>query len=357
MPLTVRPIAAAEHRAYVATHPAVPLQQTPGWGRGFESARTESLGWFDAGTMVGAGLVRYRGLPRIPLRTVAVFESGPDIDWTGQRRPGRSLSDWTDPLVDYLRDQGVFSVRVNPAVSAQEWWAVDPAEPSTSKELVLRVDEPVRWDHERAAARLDTAGWSPMELLPPEFAAEVVVAAGVTRRRLSDLSGQGSLLAGFTVRTGAPEELELVHRAISGLHRGIPLPGVGELRRRWEGLASDDPGGVKLLVVEQRGDIVYGGLVAVAGDKAWDLSVAVPQPDADRPEVQVLRTHLLAHAAMTGSRALAVPTVVRDRRSPVRPPAPGWPPARLRRLIGTWQFPVRATWYAALAPIVDRIVL
>lgn len=357
MSLTVRTITAAEHRAYVATHPRVPLQQTAGWGRGFETARTESLGWFEGGTLVGAGLVRYRGLPRLPMRSVAVFESGPDIDWTGQRRPGYALSDWTDPLVELLRHRGAFTARVNPVVSEAEWWGVDPAERATGKELVLHSEEPVRWEHERSAQRLEKAGWLHMPTVPPEFLAEVVVAAGVTRRRFTEMSQEGSLLTGYTVRAGTPEELAAVHEAVGAAHRGIALPSLAELSQRWQGLASDDPGAVKLFVVERRGDIVYGGLVAVSGSQTWDLSVALPQPDADRPEVQVLRTHVLAHAALTGTRSLAVPTVVRERHAPIRPPAPGWPPVHLRRLIGTWQFPVRATWHATLSPIVDRIVL
>jgi hypothetical protein len=41
MPLQVRAITAAEHRAYVASQPSVPLEQTPGWGKGFVTARTE----------------------------------------------------------------------------------------------------------------------------------------------------------------------------------------------------------------------------------------------------------------------------------------------------------------------------
>jgi hypothetical protein len=102
---------------------------------------------------------------------------------------------------------------------------------------------------------------------------------------------------------------------------------------------------------------VYGGLVAVVGERAWDLSPALPQPDADRPEVQALRNHMIAHATMTGSSSLAVATVLRDARAPIRTPAPGWPPVRLRRFMGTWHLPVRSSWHSAVAPVVDRIVL
>ena len=95
----------------------------------------------------------------------------------------------------------------------------------------------------------------------------------------------------------------------------------------------------------------------MVGHSAWDLSPALPQPDADRPEVQALRHHMIAHATLTGSSSLAVATVLRDARAPIRTPAPGWPPVRLRRLMGTWHLPVRDTWHSAVAPVLDRVVL
>jgi hypothetical protein len=357
MVLLVRTITAAEHRAYLASHPRVPLEQTPGWGRVFENARTESVGWFEGETLLGAGLVRYRGLPRLPMRSVAVFESGPDIDWTGRRRSQYSLQDWTDPLADYLRDRGAFTVRVSPVVVEREWWGVDPAERSASKALVKRQDEPKRWEHREAERRLSSAGWSRLTNAPTPFGAEVVVAAGVTHRRLQEFSQDNSLMTGFTVRTGERSELTDVHRAVSRRHKGLSLPGAAAWSQRWDGLGSDNPAAVKLLVVEQRGAIVYGGLVAVSGERAWDLSVPLPLPDAELPEVQILRAHVLAHTSMRGCRALAVPTVTRQRHEPVRHPAPGWPPVHLTQLLGTWQLPVRATWHAALSPIVDHVML
>ncbi len=357
MSLTVRVISAPEHRAYIAAHPRIPLHQTPGWARGFETYRTESIGWFEGDILIGAGLVRYRGLPRLPMRTVAVVSGGPDIDWTGKRRPQHPLTYWTEPLGDYLRQRGAIAVRVTPSVTNQDWWGVDPAERSSSTELARRGPDQKRWENRRAEARLSAAGWNHLEELPRNYLAEIVIGGGTALRNIGHLASDNAVLAGYTVRTGRADELPRIHQTVTQLHQGIRLPSLGELARRWEGLVHEEPGSVKLLVVEQRKQIVYGGLVAVAGGRAWDLSAGLPEMEAERSEVQVLRAHMIAHAAMTGSRSLVIPTFPQSEPGQVRLPAPGWPPAQLHRLIGTWQQPLRTNWHAAVAPVVDRLVL
>ena len=60
MALTVRPISAEEHLAFVSRQRSVSFLQTPAWGRVKTEWRSESLGWFgddgDEQRLVGAGL-------------------------------------------------------------------------------------------------------------------------------------------------------------------------------------------------------------------------------------------------------------------------------------------------------------
>lgn len=356
MTLTVRTITAAEHRAYIASQPTIALQQTPGWGRGFVAARTESVGWFEGHTMLGAGLFRYRGLPRLPMRSVAVFEIGPDIDWPGRRRPQLGLDAWTRPLVEHLRDRGVFTVRINPPVVRRDWYGVDPSQRSESNELVLHQGEAIRSEARTALERLRAAGWKPLSGADATFSAELRLADGTPAPRATPRDST-ALLRGYTTRIGTPEDLLPVRDAVAAAHPGIPIPSAEELHHRWEGLASDNLAGVQLVVVEHDQNLVYGGLVAIVGARAYDLSLPLPQPDADRPEVQAMRAKMVATARAAGAQALTVPTVTSDRRAPVESPAPGWPPVHLSEQLGIWQFPVRASWHSALAPIVDRLVL
>ncbi len=355
MTLEVRAITANEHRAYVASQPSVPLEQTPGWGHGFVNARTESVGWFDDGRMIGAGLYRLRGLPRLPMRSVAVFESGPDIDWTGRRRPRLSLVDWLDPLAEHLRGRGVFTARVNPVVAAHDWWGFDPAQRATGKALVLHHRPEPLTDSRTTSKRLSDAGWRPMSTAPDLFQAEVVLTRIAQDSRERDRSRE--LLPGLTVREGAVDDLPAVHAAITAAHGALPMPSLKDLEQRWRGLASDNFAGVTLLVMERDGEVEYGGLFATVGDRAWDLSSPLPLPDADQATVRLLRDQVMARSRRAGARTLSVPVIAPERRAPVKAPAPGWPPVHLQQLVGTWHYPVRATWHSVLSPVVDRLVL
>ncbi|MCH9816215.1 MAG: aminoacyltransferase [Actinomycetia bacterium] len=357
--LTVRSITAAEHRAYVATRPDVPLEQTPGWAKGYVTVRNESIGWFAGDRLLAAGLCRYRGLPRLPMRSVAVFDSGPDIDWDGIRRPQYSLSDWLDPLVDFLRGRGVFSVRVNPAVRQRTWSGIDPSFRASTSALVPHVGTTPTPRASRTTERLRRAKWRPFQGAGHRVRAEVPLhQVRPQDRPQAARSDSTDLIPGGSIRLGTLDDLPEVQAAIRRAHPGLHLSSARDMETRWRGLASDDIAGVQLVVAERQGKIIYGGLVAGVGQHAWDLSDTLPLPDAELPEVAMVRRHMmLMTAGRMGADWLVIPTVIPQVRNAFPSPAPGWPPARLSELVGTWQFPVRATWHAALSPVVDRLLL
>jgi hypothetical protein len=74
--LTVRPISAAEHLAFVQAQRSVSFLQTPAWGRVKTEWRSESLGWYDGRQLVGAGLVLHRPVPRLERFTPAYLAEG-----------------------------------------------------------------------------------------------------------------------------------------------------------------------------------------------------------------------------------------------------------------------------------------
>ena len=71
MTLTVRAITPAQHSEWIATRPSVSFLQLPEWGGVKSGWRSESLGWFLGSRLVGAGLVLYRPVPRLPQRVLA----------------------------------------------------------------------------------------------------------------------------------------------------------------------------------------------------------------------------------------------------------------------------------------------
>ena len=121
MTLTVRVITADEHAAWVAGRPWVSFLQLPEWAGVKVGWQSESLGWFDGGQLVGAGLVLYRPVPRLPQRSLAYLPEGPDIDWLGERLPSHTLTDWLTPLISHAQARGAFQIKIGPPVALRRW--------------------------------------------------------------------------------------------------------------------------------------------------------------------------------------------------------------------------------------------
>ena len=115
--LTVRTITPAEHLEFLRGQRSASFLQTPAWGEVKSDWRRESIGWFDDGELVGAGLVLYRQLPKVK-KYLAYLPEGPVIDWTSD-----TLSDWLAPMTKHLRDAGAFGVRMGPPVVTRRWAA------------------------------------------------------------------------------------------------------------------------------------------------------------------------------------------------------------------------------------------
>ncbi len=117
MSLTLRTISREQHLAYIQSLPAASHMQVPAWADVKAEWRSESLGWFDkTGQLVGAGLVLYRQLPKIK-RYLAYLPEGPVINWYAPP----NLSDWLQPMLAHLKQQGAFSVKMGPPVVIRRW--------------------------------------------------------------------------------------------------------------------------------------------------------------------------------------------------------------------------------------------
>jgi lipid II:glycine glycyltransferase (peptidoglycan interpeptide bridge formation enzyme) len=154
-PLAVRPISAAQHLAAV-TEASGSFLQTPAWGAVKSDWRSESLGWFDGDSLVGAGLVLYRAIPRLG-RSLAYLPEGPVLDWEHH-----GADAVTTPLLAHLRRQRCFTVKMGPPVVARRWQA------RTVKDAIAAADmrrlSEVPADEESSTAtgltdRLRATGW------------------------------------------------------------------------------------------------------------------------------------------------------------------------------------------------------
>ncbi len=169
MTLTVRTITPAEHLAFLQSRRSASFLQVPAWGEVKSEWRRESLGWFrdassvgssttGSGELVGAGLVLYRRLPKLK-RSLAYLPEGPVIDWSAD-----PLAEWLDPMVEHLKGQGAFGVRMGPPVVVRRWDAASVKQ-GVADDAVHRLDDvaPTAREAQGAAvvSQLRELGWLP----------------------------------------------------------------------------------------------------------------------------------------------------------------------------------------------------
>jgi lipid II:glycine glycyltransferase (peptidoglycan interpeptide bridge formation enzyme) len=125
--LTVAAISAEEHLTFIEAQRSASFLQTPAWAAVKQEWRAESIGWHDAaGTLVGAGLVLHRPIPRLKRFTLAYLPEGPLVDWADAADSG--LGRWLDPMAAHLKRQGAFGIRMGVPVVTRRWTAAQVKE-------------------------------------------------------------------------------------------------------------------------------------------------------------------------------------------------------------------------------------
>jgi len=283
VPLTVRPITAEEHLRFVEQQSvdrqrAVSFLQTPAWGRVKTEWRSESLGWFDGSTLVGAGLVLHRPVPKLKRYTLAYLPEGPAIDWSGD------LADWLDPLAAHLKAHGAFAVRLGPPVRTATWSAAQVKEGVAADDVRRLGDLPP--EHRdpagaRVVSQLRAAGWlaqSPEDgfgVGQPQYTYEIPL-AGRTEADL--LKGMNQLWRrnikraekeGVVVTVG--DDLEAFHELyVHTAERDhfTPRP-LSYFRTMVGAMSAEDPERIKLYFAHHEGDLVAATILVRVGGRAW----------------------------------------------------------------------------------------
>ena len=154
--MTVRTISAEEHRDFIDRQRSASFLQVPAWGEVKTEWRRESVGWHRGDELVGVGLVLYRRLPKLK-RYLAYLPEGPVIDWEGC-----DLGTWLEPMVEHLRSQGAFGIRMGPPVVCRRWEAARVKE-GVADDSVRRLGEVAPTLREpvgaRVASQLHELGW------------------------------------------------------------------------------------------------------------------------------------------------------------------------------------------------------
>ena len=300
MPLTVRRITPAQHldhiRARAEGSGLVSTLQVPAWGAVKSDWRHESLGWFDDDALVGAGLVLYRQIPRLP-RYLAYLPEGPDIDWLGEGPAARGLAgapervhplpDWLDPMLAHLRRMGAFAAKMGPPVWTRRWSAATLKEAIAGGGAGSLRDLSADQTDGRALAAIDVLevlGWTQKPStgagfgdVQPRYVFQVPL-AGRTDEDL--LRGFNQLWrrnikkaekAGVEVRQGDAGDLPAFHEIyVETAQRDRFHPrGLAYFERMWTALRAEDPDRIRLYLATHEGTVHAATLWARVNRHCW----------------------------------------------------------------------------------------
>ena len=319
MTLHVRAITPDQHAAWVAGRPAVSFLQVPEWAKVKSGWRGESLGWFEGSRLVGAGLVLYRPVPRIPSRVLAYLPEGPDIDWPRVERPGLPLSAWLEPMLAHCRTKGAFQVKMGPPVALRRWDA------DTIKAAMAQEDGPARlsevladW-HSGPGARmveqLKAGGWTQQAAAGAGFGdvqPRYVFQVPLADRTLDDVFAGFNQLwrrnirkaekAGVTVTVGQRSDLAAFHQVyVETAHRDHFTPrGLAYFERMWDALNERVPDRLRLYLAHHDGHVAAATIMVVVGSHAWYSYGASTTADRDVRPSNALQWRMITDAHEAG---------------------------------------------------------
>jgi lipid II:glycine glycyltransferase (peptidoglycan interpeptide bridge formation enzyme) len=299
MALTVRRITPGEHLAHVRARAAgkglVSVLQVPGWGQVKSDWRHESLGWFDGDALVGAGLVLYRQVPRLP-RYLAYLPEGPDIDWLGEGPAARGLTgperihplgDWLDPLLTHLRAGGAFAAKIGPPIWTRRWHAGTIKAALAAGEATALSQLPADETDGRARAAadvLEALGWTQKPAtgagfgdVQPRYVFQLPLAGRSQDELLRSFNQlwrrniKKAAKAGVAVRRGEPQDLPAFHDVYVETARrdGFHPRGLLYFQRMWQALSAEDPDRIRLYLAEHDGQVHAATLWACVNGHVW----------------------------------------------------------------------------------------
>ncbi|WP_053203661.1 lipid II:glycine glycyltransferase FemX [Jiangella muralis] len=282
--LTVREITSDQHLAAITERPSVSFLQTPAWGVVKRDWRSRSVGWFDGDKLVGEALVLYRKAPRVR-RYLAYVPEGPSIDWDGVSAAG-DLQRWLAPLVEHVKAQGAFGLRMGPPVVGRRWSNATLknalADPGVARLRDVPADETTTTGT-ALAEQLTALGWRPpaevdgfaagqprhVFQLPLEGRSEDDVLKGFNQLWRRNIKKADK--SGVVVSLGTSADLPEFHRIYAETAQRdafTPRP-LSYFEGMWAAMTGEAPERLRLYLAHHEGDLVAAATMTRVGTHAW----------------------------------------------------------------------------------------
>jgi lipid II:glycine glycyltransferase (peptidoglycan interpeptide bridge formation enzyme) len=315
MPLTVRPITAAEHLGFLEalTDRSPSFLQCPSWGTVKSEWRHESLGWHDeSAALVGTGLVLYRQVPRLR-KYLAYLPEGPVIDWNAA-----DLRGWLEPMVEHLRSAGAFGVRMGPPVAARRWSAATVKQAIADKSAKRLADLPsdqVNQVATRVADTLRRSGWRPpgsdegFGAGQPQYVFQVPLAGRSEDELLAGFNQlwrrniKKAAKSGVVVAQGDAEDLTEFHRLYleTAERDGFTGRPLSYFQQMWSAMRAEDPDRIHLYLARHEDDLVAATTMVRVGRHAWYSYGASSTAKRDVRGSNAVQWAMLRDAAAAGA--------------------------------------------------------
>ena len=282
--LRVTEIPASDHLDFLRSQPSASFLQTPAWAQVKPEWRAQSIGWRDGDTLVGAGLVLYRQLPKVK-RYLAYLPEGPVLDWAAD-----DLDAWLAPMAAHLKRQGAFAVRMGPPVVLRRWDAA-AVKAGIADDDVHRLSELPPLERNpvgaRVVAHLEGHGWRKVAVEggfsagQPAFNFQVPLVADGNRRTEDDvLAGMNqqwrrnikkAAKEGVEVSRGTDTDLKAFHDLYAHTAERdhfTPRP-LSYFQTMYDAMSAEDPGRITLWLARHEGDLVAATIAIRVGTHAW----------------------------------------------------------------------------------------
>lgn len=280
----VKQISRDEHLHFIAQQRSVSFLQTPAWGELKVGWTAQSLGWFKDDSLIGAGLVLLRKVPRVN-RYLAYLPEGPSLDWA-------STDDVTNGLValrTYLSTLGVFQIKMGPQVWNRRWHA-ETLKESIANNSAKRISELAADDQNDVATELirtmRALGWKQpvaSDAAFGDYQPRFVFQINLEGKSEDDLFNNFNQLwrrnirkadkEGVTVRVGNRDDLDLFYTCYvetAERDRFSPRP-ENYFTKMWDVLRSETPERMSVYIAEHpahQGAIAATTMTRV-GNHAW----------------------------------------------------------------------------------------
>lgn len=322
MTLAVRVITAAQHSQWIAARPSVSFLQLPEWGELKTGWRSQSLGWFEGSRLIGAGLVLYRPIPRLPQRSLAYLPEGPDIDWLREEYPQLKLGDWLAPLLAHCKSAGAFQVKMGPPVALRRWnadtiKAAMAERQSGGTNPADRLSEVLADWHGGPGAklveRLAASGWTQEQSADAGFGdvqPRYVFQVPLTDRTLDEVFAGFNQLwrrnirkaekLAVAVTLGERSDLAAFHAVYvetAGRDHFTPR-GLAYFERMWDCLNRSDR--LRLYLAHHDGHLAAATIMVRVGDHAWYSYGASTTADRDVRPSNALQWRMISDAHSLG---------------------------------------------------------